>query len=185
MDEVLYEVDVAGKKLKLAKGDITDLEVDAIVNAANEKLKLGGGVAGAILRKGGWVIQEECDRIGYCPVGEAVVTGAGRLKAKYVIHAVGPRYGEGNEDAKLRNATYNSLKRAEERSIKSIAFPAISTGIFGFPKDRCANIMLRTIIEYLKSGTCLEEVVVCLYDDDTYRIFEDKLKSLLRDVTQR
>ncbi|MDH5815394.1 MAG: macro domain-containing protein [Candidatus Nezhaarchaeota archaeon] len=180
MVEVLYEVNIDGKKLKLAKGDITDLEVDVIVNAANERLKLGGGVAGAILRKGGWEIQEECDRIGYCPVGEAVVTGAGRLKAKYVIHAVGPRYGEGDEDTKLRNATLNSLKRAEERNVRSIAFPAISTGIFGFPKDRCADIMLRTIIEYLKGDTCLKEVIMCLYDDETYRIFEDKLKSLLK-----
>ena len=180
MVEVLYEVDVEGKKLKLAKGDITDLEVDAIVNAANERLKLGGGVAGAILRKGGREIQEECDRIGYCPVGEAVVTGAGRLKAGYVIHAVGPRYGEGDEDSKLRSATLNSLKRAEEKGLKSIAFPAISTGIFGFPKDRCADIMLKTIIEYLKGGTGLREVIMCLYDDETYRIFEEKLKKLVR-----
>ena len=180
MVEVLYEVDVGGKKLKLAKGDITDLEVDAIVNAANERLKLGGGVAGAILRKGGREIQEECDRIGYCPVGGAVVTGAGRLKARYVIHAVGPRYGEGDEDNKLRSATLNSLKRAEEKGLKSIAFPAISTGIFGFPKDRCADIMLKTIIEYLKGNTGLREVIMCLYDDKTYRIFEEKLKKLVR-----
>ena len=180
MVEVLYEVKINSKKLKLAKGDITELEVDAIVNAANEKLKMGGGVAGAILRKGGHEIQEECDKIGYCPVGEAVVTGAGKLKAKCVIHAVGPRYGEGDEDNKLRNATLNSLKRAEERGLKSIAFPAISTGIFGFPKDRCADIMLSTIIDYLKRDTCIEEVIMCLYDDETYRIFEDKLKKMLQ-----
>jgi len=178
--EILYEVDIRGKKLKLAKGDITDLEVDAIVNAANERLKLGGGVAGAILRKGGREIQEECDRIGYCPVGEAVVTGAGKLRAKYVIHAVGPRYGEGDEDNKLRSATLNSLKRAEEKGLRSIAFPAISTGIFGFPRDRCADVMLKTIIEHLKGSTGLREVVMCLYDDETYRIFENKLKELLR-----
>ncbi|MEM0217729.1 MAG: macro domain-containing protein [Candidatus Nezhaarchaeales archaeon] len=184
MVEVLYEVNIEEKKIKLAKGDITDLEVDAIVNAANERLKLGGGVAGAILRKGGWEIQEECDRIGYCPVGEAVVTRAGRLKAKYVIHAVGPRYGEGDEDTKLRNATLNSLKRAEENNVKSIAFPAISTGVFGFPKNRCADIMLKSIIEYLKGDTRLREVIVCLYDDETYRIFEDKLKSLSKNFIQ-
>jgi O-acetyl-ADP-ribose deacetylase (regulator of RNase III) len=177
MVEVLYEVDIEGRKLKLAKGDITDLEVDAIVNAANESLKLGGGVAGAISRKGGREIQEECDRIGYCPVGEAVVTRAGKLKAKYVIHAVGPRYGEGN---KLRSATLNSLKRAEERDLKSIAFPAISTGVFGFPKDGCADIMLKTVMEYLRRDTSLREVIMCLYDDETYRIFEEKLKELLK-----
>ncbi|RLF18471.1 MAG: O-acetyl-ADP-ribose deacetylase [Thermoprotei archaeon] len=179
MVEVLFAVDINGRRLKLAKGDITDLEVDAIVNAANERLKLGGGVAGAIRRRGGPSIQEECDRIGYCPVGGAVVTGAGRLKAKYVIHAVGPRYGEGDEDNKLRSATLNSLKRADERGVKSIAFPAISTGIFGFPKDRCADIMLNTIINYLKGETGVEEVVVCLYDDETYRIFEEKLKAIV------
>jgi len=180
MVEIRYEVDINGKKLKLAKGDITELEVDAIVNAANERLKLGGGVAGAILKKGGREIQEECDKIGYCPVGNAVVTGAGKLKTKYVIHAVGPRYGEGDEDNKLRNATLNSLKRADERNLKSIAFPAISTGIFGFPKDRCADIMLRTIINYLEGETSLNEVIMCLYDEETYRIFEEKLKSLMQ-----
>ncbi|MEM4637114.1 MAG: macro domain-containing protein, partial [Nitrososphaerota archaeon] len=91
--------------IELIKGDITDLEVDVIVNAANSSLKMGGGVAGAILRKGGRVIQEECDKIGYCPVGGAVITSAGNLKARYVIHAVGPRMGEGDEDRKLRSAT--------------------------------------------------------------------------------
>ena len=108
------------------------------------------------------------------------MTGAGRLKAKYVIHAVGPRYGEGDEDNKLKNATLNSLKRAEEKRVRSVAFPAISTGIFGFPKDRCADIMLRTIIDYLKRDTCIEEVIMCLYDDKTYKIFEDKLKRMLQ-----
>ncbi|MEM4576551.1 MAG: macro domain-containing protein [Candidatus Nezhaarchaeales archaeon] len=179
MVEILREVKINGRKLKLARGDITELKVDAIVNAANERLKLGGGVAGAILRKGGREIQEECDKIGYCPVGEAVVTKAGKLEAKYVIHAVGPRYGEGGEDDKLKNATLNSLRRADERDIKSIAFPAISAGTFGFPKDRCAEIMLKTIIEYLRGNTNLEEVIVCLYDNDTYKIFERKLADLL------
>ena len=164
--------------IKLVKGDITSLDVDAIVNAANSRLKMGGGVAGAILRKGGWSIQEECDRIGYCPVGGAVITGAGKLKARYVIHAVGPRMGEGDEDVKLRNATLNSLKLAEQRDIKSIAFPAISTGIFGFPKDRCAKIMLRTAFEYLKRGSKIEKVIFCLYDEETYRIFEEELERI-------
>lgn len=128
--------------LELVKGDITDLEVDAIVNAADSSLKLGGGVAGAIRRKGGSIIQDECDRIGYCPVGEARITSGGNLKAKYVIHAVGPVYGEGEEDERLMNATLNSLKLAEQYKLSSLALPAISTGIFGFPKDRCADIML-------------------------------------------
>lgn len=166
-------------KIILVKGDITELDTDAIVNAANSSLKMGGGVAGAILRKGGKEIQEECDRIGYCPVGDAVITGAGRLKARYVIHAVGPRYGEGDEDRKLRDATLNSLRLADKYGLKSIAFPAISTGIFGFPKERCAMIMIPTVLEYLReSKTGIEKVVFCLYDDETYKIFENVLDEL-------
>ncbi|MCX8193178.1 MAG: macro domain-containing protein [Nitrososphaeria archaeon] len=162
--------------IELVKGDITDLEVDVIVNAANSSLKMGGGVAGAILRKGGRIIQEECDKIGYCPVGEAVITSAGRLKAKYIIHAVGPRMGEGDEDDKLRRATLNSLKLAEKYSVESIAFPAISTGVFGYPKDKCAKIMLSTTIEYLlKENKKLKKVIFCLYDDETYNIFRETL----------
>lgn len=148
--------------LELVKGDITEMEVDAIVNAANSHLKHGGGVAGAIVRKGGKVIQEESDGIGYCPVGQAVITTGGNLKAKYVIHTVGPRMGEGNEDEKLKNATLNSLRLAHERKLKSIAFPAISSGIFGFPIDRCAKIMLSSTIEYLKGKTEVKEVVFCV-----------------------
>lgn len=179
LGEVL-EVKVKNSVIELVKGDITDLEVDAIVNAANSQLKLGGGVAGAIRKKGGPKIQEECDKIGYCPVGGAVITGAGNLKAKYVIHAVGPRYGEGDEDDKLKNATLNSLKIADQYKVKTIAFPAISTGIFGFPKDRCAEIMLQTTVNYLKSETKIEKVVFCLYDDETFKIFQDKLYKMIK-----
>jgi len=164
--------------IELVKGDITDLEVDAIVNAANSRLKMGGGVAGAILKKGGWSIQEECDKIGYCPVGGAVITGAGKLKAKYVIHVVGPRMGEGDEDRKLESATLSALNLAEEHEVESIAFPAISTGIFGFPKDRCAKIMLRAVVDYLKKGSKIKRVIFCLYDDETYRIFFEELERI-------
>lgn len=164
--------------LELIQGDITDFEGDAIVNAANSRLKLGGGVAGAIRKKGGPKIREECDKIGFCPVGEARITSGGNLKVKYVIHAVGPVYGEGNEDEKLRNATLNSLKIAEEYNLKTIAFPAISTGAFGFPKERCARIMLETAINYLKGKTKIERVVFFLFDLETYKIFEKILKDL-------
>ncbi|MEM2065881.1 MAG: macro domain-containing protein, partial [Candidatus Caldarchaeum sp.] len=119
-------VKVRGTEVICLKGDITEVEADAIVNAANQWLKMGGGVAGAILRKGGPSIQEECDRIGYCPVGGAVITGAGKLKARYVIHAVGPRMGEGDEERKLRDAVINSLKLADTYNLTSIAMPAIS-----------------------------------------------------------
>ena len=168
-----------GKSVKLLRGDITELDVDGIVNAANAQLILGGGVAGAIRVKGGPSIQQECDRIGGTTVGGAVVTGGGNLKAKFVVHAVGPRMGEGNEDEKLRNATLNSLKRATEKGMRSIAFPAVSTGIFGFPKDRCARIMLEAALAYLKSEqTSVEEVIFCLWSAEDLAVFEKTLQGL-------
>ncbi len=172
---------IKNKILELVKGDITEMETDAIVNAANEFLKHGGGVAGAIIRKGGKIIQEESDKIGYCEVGKAVITTAGKLKAKYVIHAVGPRWGEGNEEEKLKNAILNSLKLADEKKINSIAFPAISTGIFGFPKKRASKIMLKTAIKYLKGKTNLKKVIFCLFDEKTFKIFKDSLEEILQD----
>jgi len=164
--------------LELIQGDITDQTTDAIVNAANSALQLGGGVAGAIRRKGGPKIQEECNRIGGTHVGGAVMTTGGNLSAKYVIHAVGPRHGEEHEDAKLKDATLNSLILADQKGLRSIAFPAISTGVFGFPKDRCATIMLSTTIAYLEGPTKLEKVVYCLYDQKTFEIFKRTLQSL-------
>ncbi|MEM4315374.1 MAG: macro domain-containing protein [Nitrososphaerota archaeon] len=174
---------VGSTELLLEKGDITLCDVEAVVNAANSMLKMGGGVAGAILRRGGRSIQDECDEIGYCPVGGAVITGGGRLRARYVIHAVGPRMGEGDEDRKLANAVINSLKLATRYNIKSIAFPAISTGIFGFPKKRCAEIMIQNTIDYLlREKTSLAKIVFVLYDDETYNIFQETLN---RQPTQR
>jgi len=169
------KVDIENHTLELIEGDITEMETDAIVNAANAQLILGGGVAGAIRRKGGPSIQKECDKIGGTFVGGAVITNGGNLKAKYVIHAVGPRMGEGNEDEKLKNATLNSLKVADENKIKSISFCAISTGIFGYPIQRCAKIMLRTAINYLKGETGLEKTVFCLYGKDSYDVFKNQL----------
>jgi len=172
------EVSVEKSMLELIDGDITELATDAIVNAANAQLQLGGGVAGAIRRKGGPAIQAECNRIGGTVVGGAVITTGGNLKARHVIHAVGPRMGEGNEDEKLRSATVNSLKVADENALKSIAFPAISTGIFGFPIQRCAEIMLATTIEYLRGKTGLERVVYCLFGRDSYDVFARQLETL-------
>jgi len=170
------KVNVSNSILELTEGDITELQTDSIVNAANAQLVLGGGVAGAIRRKGGPEIQKECNKIGGTFTGGAVITTGGNLKAKYVIHAVGPRMGEGSEDEKLKNATLNSLKLADEKNLKSIAFPAISTGIFGFPIQRCAEIMLSITIDYLKGQTKLEKVLFCLYSQDSYNIFEKQLK---------
>jgi O-acetyl-ADP-ribose deacetylase (regulator of RNase III) len=170
------QVTIANHILELLEGDITEMQTDAIVNAANDRLIMGGGVAGAIKRKGGPQIQKECNQIGGTFVGGAVITTGGNLKAKHVIHAVGPRMGEGDEDQKLRNATLNSLKLADENNLKSIAFPAISTGIFGFPIDRCAEIMLKTTIGYLRGQTGLEKVVFCLFGRSSYNVFAEQLK---------
>ncbi len=173
-----YSIKIGDGSLHLLTGDLTEMEVDAIVNAANARLILGGGVAGAIRSKGGPAIQEECNRIGGTFVGGAVITGAGNLKAKYVIHAVGPMMGEGEEDEKLKNATINSLKRADENNIASIAFPAISTGIFGFPMERCAEIMLRECKTYLKKGGSVKEIYFVLWDKKAFKIFAEKLNPI-------
>jgi O-acetyl-ADP-ribose deacetylase (regulator of RNase III) len=172
----MVELNVSNSVIELVEGDITEMGTDAIVNAANAQLILGGGVAGAIRRKGGPKIQQECDKIGGTFAGGAMITTAGNLKAKYVIHAVGPRMGEGNEDEKLKNATLNSLRLADKNNLKSIAFCAISTGVFGFPIQRCAEIMLRTTIDYLKGQTGLEKVIFCLFGRDSYEVFANQLK---------
>ena len=162
-------------EILLIQGDITEQDTDAVVNAANRELILGGGVAGAIRRKGGDSIQQECDRIGGTQVGGAVITGGGNLEARHVIHAVGPRMGEGDEDEKLGRATLNSLVLADSKGMKSIAFPAISTGIFGFPAERCARIMLEVTCNYLSGESRLLQVVFCLYDSATLALFEKQL----------
>ena len=172
------KIAVNRSEIELIQGDITESDSDAIVNAANSLLVMGAGVAGAIRAKGGSSIQEECNKIGGCPVGDASVTGGGNLKAKYVIHAVGPQWGEGGEDKKLKNATINSLKRAEELKLTSIAFPALSTGIFGFPKDRAASITLRAICDYLKGATCIKRVILVLFDSNGFGLFKKFLKSI-------
>ena len=171
-------IQINDKTLELTESDITELNTDAIVNAANASLILGAGVAGAIRAKGGPSIQRECDEIGGCPVGGAVITGGGNLKARHVIHAVGPRKGEGDEEEKLRNATLNSLRVADENGLKSIGFPAISTGVFRFPIERCAEIMLSATIDYLQGETGMESAVFCLYGEEAFRVFEGVLKKI-------
>jgi O-acetyl-ADP-ribose deacetylase (regulator of RNase III) len=163
-------------KLDLVEADITELSVDAIVNPANEQLKLGEGVAAAIVEKGGPLIQKECKRIGGTGVGTAVITGAGTLEAKHVIHAVGPTMGEGDEDRKLSSAVRSALALADRHRLRSIAIPAISTGVFGFPMDRCARITLTEIHRYLQGGTKLQRVVVCLIDEASYNTFRQELR---------
>ncbi|MSQ48660.1 MAG: macro domain-containing protein [Deltaproteobacteria bacterium] len=169
------KMQILNAELRLVQGDITELDVDAIVNAANSHLILGEGVAGAIRRKGGPDIQDECDGIGGTPVGTAVITGGGRLKTRHVIHAVGPRMGEGNEDEKLRNATLSSLKVAQDNGLRSLAFPAISTGIFGFPLDRCASIMVGATVDFLQRPSGLNSVVFCLFSADAFEVFQAEI----------
>ena len=159
-------------RIEILQGDITEADVDAIVNAANNDLELGGGVAGAIRRKGGPSIQEECNRIGRIPLGEAAITGGGNLKAKYVIHAASMQLGGRTTAENLEASTRNSLRRAEEKHIRSIAFPAVGTGIAGFDTKQCAEIMLRVVSDHWKSKTSLERVVFVLFDRVSREIFE-------------
>jgi len=165
-------------RIYFTKGDITEVEVDAIVNAANNDLALGAGVAGAIRRQGGPRIQEECDRIGSIRLGETAVTTAGNLKAYYVIHAASMQLGGRTTAESLRNATRNSLLRAEEKGFKTIAFPAIGTGIAGFPMDECATVMISEVLEHLKSRTSLEKIYFVLYDDAALKAFEETYREL-------
>lgn len=162
--------------LELVQADITDLDVDVIVNAANENLQLGSGVAAAIRAKGGPSIQEECNRIGSTPVGTAVMTGAGHLKMKQVIHAVGPRMGDGDEDKKLASAVRAALALADRRGMKSIALPAISTGAYGFPLERAARVTLTEVQRFLQGGTKLDRVVLCLFDEEAFNTFKKELR---------
>ena len=139
-------------------------------------MKLGDGVAGTIKEKGGPSIQKECNRIGGTDVGTAVMTGAGELPMKHVIHAVGPQMGEGDEDRKLASAVRSSLALADRNGLKSIAIPAISTGTFGYPVDRCARILLTEVHRYLQGGTKLEKVIVCLHGKADYKTFRQELR---------
>ena len=164
-------------QIEAALLDITFARVDAIVNAANEGLQLGAGVAGAIRRRGGQSIQEECDRIGYCATGDAVVTGAGNLPARWVIHAVGPvwRGGGEGEDALLASAVLAALRRAEEAGAKSVALPAISTGVYGFPLERAAKISIAAAKRFTHEARVVERIVYCLFDERTVEIFRDEI----------
>jgi len=167
--------------LALAEGDITDESTDAIVNAANTRLAGGAGVDGAIHRAGGPSIMEECRKIGGCPTGQAVITTGGNLRAKYVIHTVGPIYQGGNkgEAALLKSAHLESLRLASAKKLKSISFPAISTGVYGYPVHEAAQIALKTAIDYLKEHSDIELVRFVLFGRKTYDIFAEELKKLL------
>jgi len=172
------------ERILIQQGDITEMAVDAIVNAANNDLLLGAGVAGAIARKGGESIQQECNEIGSIPVGFAAITAAGKLKAKYVIHAASMGLGGVRTTVKsLQTSTAHSLRLAAERGLKTIAFPAIGTGVSGFPVDQCAEIMLREAAQHLSKETSLESVYFILYDKAAHDIFSAAFNHLLSQRT--
>ncbi|UCD35488.1 MAG: O-acetyl-ADP-ribose deacetylase [Nitrospiraceae bacterium] len=174
------EVNINKGTLSLEEGDITKQETDAIVNAANKTLRGGGGVDGAIHRAGGPKILEECIRIGGCDTGEAVITSGGDLRAKYVIHTVGPVYRDGlrNEAKLLENAYTNSLKLASSKGLKSIAFPSISTGAYGYPLEEAAEIALKTAIHYLREHTDIDLIRFVLFGEKALNSYEKKLRQL-------
>lgn len=167
-------------RIEFHQGDITSMEVDAIVNAANTDLLLGAGVAGAIRRKGGERIQEECNRIGPIALGGAAVTTGGNLKALYVVHAAGMSLGGQATAESIRLAVKNSLERAEEKAFRSIAFPAIGTGVAGFPMQECAHVMLSETLEHLKARTCLERILFVLFDSSALETFKAEYQRLVK-----
>ena len=171
-------------KIEIIKGDITKMKVDAIVNAANSSLLGGGGVDGAIHRAGGPAILEDCMKIrakqGGCKTGEAVITGAGNLPAKHVIHAVGPVWngGRNGEPEKLSNCYFNSLRLAMENNCKTIAFPNISTGVYGYPKDEAAKIAYQTVAQFLADDKQIEKVIFVCFDEDNYKLLSILYKNI-------
>ena len=179
----MYSVKTQINKIKLIKGDITIVSADSIVNAANTSLLGGGGVDGAIHKAGGPAILDDCKKIiakqGGCKVGRSVITTAGKMPAKYVIHTVGPVWngGTNNEKAKLAECYSNSLKIAVENNCKSIAFPNISTGIYGFPKDKAAKIAVNTVLDFLSSSDKIEQVIFVCFDNENYELIKKELKA--------
>jgi O-acetyl-ADP-ribose deacetylase (regulator of RNase III) len=165
-------------KIYISKGDITDMAVEAIVNPANTDLLMGSGVAAAIRQKGGERIQEECERLAPIRLGAATVTTAGNLKALFVIHAATMRPGEKATAESIRLATRQTLFRAEEKAIKSLALPAIGTGAAGFPAEECARIMLKVALEHIKTRSSLEKIYFVLYDDAALKAFEEAYQEL-------
>lgn len=174
-------METTGKRIQVIRGDITKITVDSIVNAANSSLMGGGGVDGAIHRAGGPAILEECKKIiarwGECKTGEAVITTAGNLPAKYVIHTVGPVWtgGQNEEEEKLSNCYYNSLELAIRHQCQSIAFPNISTGVYRFPKERASNIAVETVMTFLANTEKIENVLFVCFDDENVRLYKQLL----------
>ncbi len=179
-NEELKKISMGSVELVAVKGDITRENVDCVVNAANSHLFHGGGVAGAIARRGGKVIIEQSRRWiqehGPVPVGEVAVTEGGNLPARYVIHAVGPRWGEGDEENKLRSAVRNALSRADELGCESVSLPAISTGIFGYPKAEGVRVIVEESVKFAEKAKNVRQIRFCNIDEETANLFVDNLK---------
>jgi len=174
------EVKVGPSTLELVEGDITRQDTEAVVNAANAALRPGGGVDGAIHRAGGPAIEAECRRLGGCPTGEARITTGGNLKAGYVIHTVGPIYKDGrNREPELLASCYReSLKLASANGIKSLSFPSISTGVYGYPMEDAAKVALKAVIDYLTRHPEIERVRFVLFGGAAYQVYEKTLREL-------
>jgi len=175
----MYAIEYKGVVVKIVRGDITEQDTDAVVNAANKKLSPGGGVAGAIHSAAGSRLWEECKKIGRCETGEAVITKGYKLPAKWIVHTVGPVWASRHEDPEMLSACYNnSLTIADKHNIRSISFPAISTGAFGYPLEEGAEIAVKAVSEVIENLSSVKLIQFVLFDDKAYNIFEEKLKNL-------
>jgi O-acetyl-ADP-ribose deacetylase (regulator of RNase III) len=176
-NELAEGIQINQSVVRLSKADITDLDIDAFVFYAQPDLVLGSGFGGAIGVRGGPSIQKELEELGPLATGEAVISGAGKLKADYIIHAVGPRFQEEDTEAKLQTTMINSLKCAEEARVERIAFPAMGAGYYGIPPDLCARVMLDAIKSHLEGETRIKELVICVLDTPQYNAFKTQLET--------
>jgi O-acetyl-ADP-ribose deacetylase (regulator of RNase III) len=174
-EAVSQDLQVNRSVIRLVKGDITDLDVDAFVFYAESDLAIGAGFGTAISVRGGPTVQKELQELGPVATGEAVVSAAGNLKAQYIIHAVGPKFQEESIEEKLRTTVLNSLKRAEEKGIERIAFPAMGAGYYGIAPDLCARVMWDIIKSYLKGETSIKELTICVLDSPQHDAFQARL----------
>ena len=172
----MAEKKIGDRVLRLVRGDITDMEVEAFVFDITEDVKLGSGFGGAIQQRGGIVIQKQLDEIGSCPTGEAVVTEAGILKADWIIHANGPKFREEDEEGKLQQTVKSALARAEEKGVKRLAFPPMGTGLYQVPLDLCTRVMVETISQHLANGSTLDEVLIVAPDNREFNPFKAKIE---------
>ena len=172
----MAEKQIGNKVLRLVRGDLTDMEIEAFVFDITDDVKLGSGFGGAIQQRGGIVIQKQLDEIGSCPTGEAVVTEAGILKADWIIHANGPKFREEDEEGKLRKTVQSALARAEEKGVKRLAFPPMGTGLYQVPLDLCSRVMVKTISDHLANGSTLEEVLIAAPDNREFDPFKAQIQ---------